>query len=280
SDAACALPPQVGSNTLSLPAVPVPVQGVGIDASATAICQDSLVQFVAVPDNGGSDPAYQWQVNGVNTGSGPTFSDAGLTNGDVVNCVMTGSLTCSQPVNANAMVTMTVYPLPVITLDSVVIIAGGSATRLMPAVTGDVVRWNWSPAVGLDDASAAEPFASPVITTSYQLYVVTAEGCHSTASELVEVYYPLRMPGAFTPNGDGRNDVFRVPPSSPVTIRYLTVYNRQGARLFYTANVSTGWDGSYNGVSQPAGVYVWELVFDNPLTKKEESRKGTVVLVR
>jgi gliding motility-associated-like protein len=88
------------------------------------------------------------------------------------------------------------------------------------------------------------------------------------------------MPGAFTPNGDGRNDVFRVPVVSPVTIRSLAVFNRHGLRVFYTTDVGTGWDGRFGGADQPAGTYVWELVFVNPITHKLEDRKGTVVLIR
>jgi len=121
---------------------------------------------------------------------GRCFTDAALNNGDIVNCIMTGSLVCSQPVRSTNVETMTVYPLPVITLDSAVVIAGGAGIQLMPAVTGDVVSWTWSPAAGLDNALTADPIASPVSTTAYQLYVVTSEGCHSKATELVEVYYP------------------------------------------------------------------------------------------
>lgn len=280
SNAVCAVNPVVSSNVVSLPAVAVPVQGVGIDASATAVCADSLVQFIAKPDNGGATPVFQWQVDGVKAGSGPTFSTALLKDGDVVNCIMTGSQTCSQPVSADPGIKMTVYPLPVIQLDSVAIIAGGTSIRLEPVITGDVVTWNWSPVAGLDDPVIAEPLASPVATTTYTLYVVTSKGCHTAGSERVVVYYPLKMPGAFTPNGDGRNDVFRVPPMAPVVIRSFAVYNRFGLRMFYTTDVGAGWDGRYNGTAQPAGAYVWELVFVNPVTKKVEDRKGTVVLVR
>jgi gliding motility-associated-like protein len=117
-------------------------------------------------------------------------------------------------------------------------------------------------------------------TTDYQLTVVSTNGCKASATEIVGVFYKLAMPGAFTPNGDGRNDLFRVPPSVPVTIQRLAVYNRLGALVFATANVSVGWDGNWNGHQQPAGVYVWELVYENPLTKRIEMAKGTVILVR
>jgi gliding motility-associated-like protein len=88
------------------------------------------------------------------------------------------------------------------------------------------------------------------------------------------------MPAAFTPDGDGRNDVFRVPPMTPVVIRSLAVYNREGLRMFYTEETGMGWDGRFNGRAQPAGTYVWSVVFVNPVTNRVEERKGTVVLVR
>ena len=281
SDAVCVGNPVVQSNIVSLPVVPVPVTGVGINASATQVCADSVVVFTAAPSNGGSSPDYQWQVNGVAAGGDSAiFSDGRLQNGDVVNVVMTGSLVCSQPVEALLPVTMTVYPLPVIGLDSSVVIAGGSSIQLRPVVSGDIAGYIWTPAVGLDNAVVAEPVAAPVATTAYRLSVITVDGCTASAVEVVEVYYDVRMPSAFTPNGDGRNDVFRIPPSYPVTLKRLAVYDRKGMLVFNTVNTGEGWDGNFNGHRQPAGVYVWWLEFNNPLTKHVESRKGTVVLIR
>ncbi len=281
SDAVCVVNPVVQSNIVSLPVVPVPVTGVGISASATQVCADSVVVFTATPFNGGSSPDYQWQVNGVASGGDSVvFSDGRLQNGDVVNVLMTGSLVCSQPVGALQPVTMTVYPLPVIGLDSSVVIAGGSSIRLTPVVSGDIAGYAWTPAAGLDNAFVAEPVAAPVSTTAYRLAVVTVDGCTASAVEVVEVYYDVRMPSAFTPNGDGRNDVFRIPPAYPVTLRRLAVYDRNGVLVFNTENTGEGWDGNLNGRRQPEGVYVWWLEFNNPLTKRVEARKGTVVLIR
>jgi gliding motility-associated-like protein len=281
SDAVCVVNPVVESNIVSLPVVPIPVTGVGINASATQVCADSVVVFTAAPFNGGGSPDYQWQVNGVAAGGDSAiFSDGRLQNGDVVNVVMTGGLVCSQPVGALQPVTMTVYPLPVIGLDSLVVIAGGSSIRLSPVVSGDITEYLWTPAAGLDNTFVAEPVATPVSTSAYRLSVVTVDGCTASAVEVVEVYYDVRMPSAFTPNGDGHNDVFRVPPSYPVTLKRLAVYDRKGMLVFNTGNTGEGWDGNFNGHRQPAGVYVWWLEFNNPLTKHVESRKGTVVLVR
>jgi gliding motility-associated-like protein len=117
-------------------------------------------------------------------------------------------------------------------------------------------------------------------STTYTLTVVTDKGCVARASEVVGVYYQLAMPGAFTPNGDGRNDVFRVPPGVPVLVHLLAVYNRDGLCVYSAGGAAAGWDGKFGGHLQPAGQYVWVLDYVNPLTKRDEAAKGTVMLVR
>jgi gliding motility-associated-like protein len=283
SNAVCVINPVVQSNTLSLNVIAIPTTGVTIASSAVRVCQDSVVVFTATPINGGATPGFQWQVNGVNGGVGsdsPVFPDGGLQNGDAVNCIMTGSLTCSQPATAAMPITMTIYPLPGIVMDTAVVIAGGASILLQPVISGDVDSLNWTPATWLSDAYVATPVATPVVTTAYTLNVVTVDGCKASATEVVKVYYDLKMPGGFTPNGDGHNDVFRVPPSVPVLLHRLAVYNRQGALLFTTSNVGDGWDGTFGGQMQPAGAYIWYVEFVNPVTKQVEARKGVVVLVR
>jgi gliding motility-associated-like protein len=281
SNAACVIDPVVFSNTLSVPVIPIPITGVDIAASADHVCADSLVRFTAQAINGGAAPFYEWMVNGaVADTSGPAFATRLLKDGDRVACTMTGSLTCSLPVTAPEVIQMTVYPLPTLVLRPDTIIAGGASIRLAPVLSGDIVQYQWSPVIWLDDPTVAEPVATPVSTTAYRLEVVTPEGCRATGVEKIGVYYDLQMPGAFTPNGDGHNDVFRVPPSIPVNVLRLSVFNRQGAMVFSTANVSRGWDGSVNGKGQPAGVYVWMIEYENPLTKRVEMKKGTVILVR
>ena len=281
SDATCVIDPTATSNSVTVAIVPIPVTAVNVTSSATQICADSMVVFTATPSNGGSQPSYQWQVNGSSVGGdSAVYRSSSLQNGDVVSCVMTGSLVCSPPAKAVQPVTMTIYPLPVVQLDTGVIIAGGSSIQLDPAVTGSVAGWTWAPVTGLEDPTALKPTARPAVSTDYSLTVVTTDGCSAKVSEEVEVFYDVSMPAAFTPNGDGHNDVFRVPPQTPVTIQRLAVYNRKGVMVFYTTNVGMGWDGMYNGQPQPAGVYVWYVDYNDPVTKKVGEKQGTVILVR
>jgi gliding motility-associated-like protein len=281
SNETCVSNPVVVSNSITVPVEPVPVTGVDMTASADHICEDSLVVFGARPSNGGAAPSYAWLVNGkVADSSGPVYATRSLRNGDVVGLAMKGSLTCSQVVRAPSTVTMTVWDAPTIAMVSDTVIAPGASLLLAPVLTGNIVTYAWSPATGLSDAGSPRTVARPAVTTGYRLDVTTVDGCRASSEVKVGVYYDTKMPGAFTPNGDGHNDLFRVPPVVPVHIRRLSVFNRAGAMLFSTENVGVGWDGTVDGIAQPVGTYVWEVEFENPVTHKEERRRGAVVLLR
>jgi gliding motility-associated-like protein len=212
-------------------------------------------------------------------GDSAGFSDAQLNNGDVVSCTMLSSLTCANPAPAQPIV-MVVYPLPVVELTPDTVIAGGQSLQLNPLISGTISTYQWNPATWLDEPGLPDPIATPEGTITYQLTVVTTNGCVGTAAEVVGVFYRLAMPGAFTPNGDGRNDLFRVPPSVPVVVYQLAVYDRLGACMYSAEGAGAAWDGIFNGRRQPAGQYVWVLSYENPLTKKTEMAKGTVMLLR
>jgi len=69
------------------------------------------------------------------------------------------------------------------------------------------------------------------------------------------------MPSAFTPNGDGLNDVFRVKYPFTVSAFSFAIFNRWGERVFQSNDITKGWDGTYNGTDQNAGAYVWMISF-------------------
>ena len=86
------------------------------------------------------------------------------------------------------------------------------------------------------------------------------------------------MPSAFSPNGDGVNDIFKIPADVTLDLKEFSVYNRWGNRIFTTNNVSKGWDGTFNGKMQDAGVYVFFISGSN--AKGKIFIKGTVTLIR
>lgn len=95
------------------------------------------------------------------------------------------------------------------------------------------------------------------------------------------VCQPL-VPNAFSPNGDGTNDIFRpvLAPDCPLTQYSLSVYNRFGQRVFFSAKPDQGWDGLFNGQPAEVGAYMYELRYTGGIKKINEYKKGDLNLIR
>ena len=87
------------------------------------------------------------------------------------------------------------------------------------------------------------------------------------------------MPNAFTPNGDGLNDVFRVKYPSFIKTFEMVIFNRFGQVVYKTSNPNMGWDGTFKREDQPAGMYLWQINLVNTDNEKKYA-KGTVTLLR
>ena len=140
----------------------------------------------------------------------------------------------------------------------------------------------WTPSTGLSNPDIANPVAILTENQQYVLKVQSASGCSATDTIDVIVYKVnpgLYVPNAFTPNGDGLNDVFRPIPIGMKSIRYFKVFNRQGQLIFSTTLQNKGWDGTFKGKPQDTGVFVW-IVEGVDYQDKLIFQKGSVTLVR
>jgi gliding motility-associated-like protein len=263
---------------IAAPAVPA----LSIAADKTTICQGDTVQFTAVPVNAGATPGYQWQVNGTPVGTdSDTLITSSLSNGDIISCILTSSVLCTLPVPSMNTIPMNVNEKPSVSFTrDTLVVRPGADLMLDPIVNGTIGSYVWTPATALNNPDVMDPIASPTATTTYQLLATTPDGCQASGKETIVLYYPLEMPSAFTPNGDGKNDVFRIPASTPQAINDFSVYDRWGERVFLTTNGSIGWDGGLNGKPQPPGVYVWMIQYRDPVTGKARMASGTVLLIR
>jgi gliding motility-associated-like protein len=87
------------------------------------------------------------------------------------------------------------------------------------------------------------------------------------------------MPSAFTPNGDGKNDVFRPVLAGISSLDYFRVFNRWGQLVYATVRNGEGWDGTIGGKPQETGTFVY-MVQGKDYTGKVHFKKGTFILVR
>lgn len=132
--------------------------------------------------------------------------------------------------------------------------------------------FTWSPADGLNDVHLPNPIASGTKDITYTLTVATPEGCSGMDS--IHIRYlkgpAIYVPNAFTPNGDGHNDVLRPFPVGILKLDYFRVYNRWGELVFQTSQYLQGWDGTYKGKPADSGGYVW-------VVKGEDERGRTII---
>lgn len=130
----------------------------------------------------------------------------------------------------------------------------------------------WNPTGGLANPYAASTLATPEETTTYTVTIIDqtsggAGNCQKSASVILKVYDfvcgppNLFLPNAFTPNGDGNNDVLYLRGDN-ITNMHLAIYNRWGELVFETNNQSVGWDGTHRGKDVDPAVFVYHLEAD------------------
>lgn len=142
--------------------------------------------------------------------------------------------------------------------------------------------YSWSPANVLNDPGIQNPQAVLTHDQEFVVQVTDNTGCKGSDTILVKIIQGITyyIPNAFTPNGDGLNDVFRAIPVGIAHTEYFRVLNRFGKIIFETSDpFNKGWDGTYMGYKQPSGTYVW-FIKGKDINGKKVELKGTVVLIQ
>ncbi len=273
SNASCAPATPVASNQVTMTVSPQLPASLSVVPSASTVCQNMQVVFTAIPSNGGTSPAYQWQVNGTNAGTSNSMFTYSPQDGDQVKCIMTSNLACvsGNPAVSNV-VPMTVIPsvgVPV----SVVVTPSAN-----PSCIGQTVTFT---------ASVVNGGISPV-------YAWTLNGLDVGTNSPTYTYIPLS--GDFvrcwvtsdlscaTNNPASSNEVLMsVSPILPVSVSIISSANPSclGSPVTYTATgVNPGlsptyqWkvDGVVTGTNQNTLVY--SPVNSNVITCKMTSSLG------
>lgn len=125
----------------------------------------------------------------------------------------------------------------------------------------DTYTYLWSPDYNIDDVTAANPVINPYETTTYCVTATHPTGCSSTDCITILVAAGVAFPNAFTPNDDGINDIFRIPPVANLCedVQFFKVYDRWGQVVYdyYATTDSEGWDGTSAGIPQEIGTYIY-----------------------
>ena len=252
------------------------------------ICEKDLTTY-----NFGGDvssayqqPAYQWQVsrdtgktwkdipgaNAVTYSRSPTTAGSYWYRLAVLEEKDQGVLGCRIASNA---VVINVHPNPVVDAGMDRVIIAGDSISLKPTVEGDLVV-KWAPDDYMSDATILNPTIKPPNDIGYILKVETAYGCTSEDEISVKVVQDIFIPNAFTPNADGKNDIWRIPFLDPSFGAEVSVFNRYGRVVYHSKAAVVSWDGTVNGSPQPAGTYVYFVT----IKPGSFQRSGTITLIR
>jgi len=164
----------------------------------------------------------------------------------------------------------------------------GEPTTLQPINSGDkATTIVWTPPQGLSCTGCLTPVLTTNVNGLFKIVGTTALFCKDSATLQVNAYYRshIALPNAFSPNGDGLNDVFYVIAGKDVKqVKQFQVFNRWGQKMFEKTNGKTndinfGWNGYYNGQLVAQGTYVYQIVIEL-LSGELEIHKGNISVIR
>ena len=145
-------------------------------------------------------------------------------------------------------------------------------------------KWTPSKYVNLVDSPniIITGLANAPDSIKYRVTATTKQGCTDTSYVTVKFYSTkpdIFVPSAFTPNGDGHNDVLKPIPVGIAHFEYFRVYDRYGHLVYSTNQIGTGWDGTINGSQADNGTFIY-MARGIDYLKNVINKKGAVVLFR
>ena len=177
-------------------------------------------------------------------------------------------------------------PLPIeaiVTPDSITLPLGGSQQVLVTYLNATNPTYNWANTLGFSCTDCPNPVISSYAPGDYVVTISMVNGsaiCYGSTTLHVALLSHTRafVPNAFTPNGDGNNDIFQIYGEDIKTVS-MKVFNRWGELVYETTNSLAGWNGTYKGVLQMPAVFTYEAIITY-LDNTQENKNGSITLVR
>jgi gliding motility-associated-like protein len=263
----CATSLAVASVTINLTPVTLPTARIKSQTTLPACSSTPVVVAVDSIGSPGATMTYQWQVDGVSVSgaTSPTFTSSTLRNGQVVTLLLSTPSACG-------LLTVTSNPLTVSIIQNVDISAGpdktimeGDLVELEGAANGNYpVVWTPAQTLTFPAGNQLRPMAAPTVTTTYMLSAKVGY-CSGESQVTITVTPRVRIPNAFSPNGDGLDDAWEIDRIAEYPGSHVIVFNRWGMKLFETTGYSRSnqWNGTINGQPAPLGTYYYLITLGN-----------------
>jgi gliding motility-associated-like protein len=141
------------------------------------------------------------------------------------------------------------------------------------------ITYSWSPNYNISCLNCYNPLVSPTRDVTYQVELKNSciDFIEDFTVKVIFDFY-LEAPSAFTPNGDGTNDVFKLEEKNIKSME-LKIFDRWGKIVFTTNDVQNGWDGTVNGHIQNIDTYTYYITAETIYGYKFE-KKGSFLLLK
>jgi gliding motility-associated-like protein len=257
-----------GYDTVVVSVMPAPVPDAGPDGN---ICYG---QSFIIQGSGGQ--SYEWSGASGFSSTSPS-SSVNPTQTTTYNLHVIDANGCHslQP----DMVTVNVTPPIVVVATPDTVVAKGDQFQLY--ANSAATDYSWSPSTGLSDPNIPNPIATIDNDIVYIVTATTSAGCKGEATVRITVFEgpEIYVPGGFTPNNDGKNDIFRPFPVGIKKLNYFRIFNRWGELIYSTSSFYQGWDGTIRGLKQGTGTFIY-MVEGVTKTDKIIRKRGSFVLIR
>ncbi|WP_276500061.1 PKD domain-containing protein [Terrimonas pollutisoli] len=258
--------------------------------TATIQSRDTICLNIAEPINGvltTADTLTKWQWNFGNGQSSSQQNNSVIYNASgsfPIQLVTSNKIGCSSTATKNIYVAPLPTAIPVQEPTTIIV---GSGANILMNYTGNITSYNWMPATNLSCTDCPSPYANPRWSTKYTVQIEDSYGCKNSGDVTVVVVCNNQnffIPNTFSPNGDGRNEVFYPKGTGLFRIKSMRIFNRWGQVVFEKKDFapndpSAGWNGMYDGkpASPDAYIYTMEILCDNNTVIPV---KGNVTLLR
>ncbi|MEI6265870.1 MAG: gliding motility-associated C-terminal domain-containing protein, partial [Sphingobacteriia bacterium] len=246
-------------------------------ATPMEVCVGDTIQFKDLGDliNSGNTAIWNWDLSGgtSSTVQNPLkrFADSGTFTIKYFFYNVNGCV--SDTVSKN----VTVHPYPKLTLISKVNVLEGNSYKIVPKYKyGTNLTYQWTPPTYLNNDVDSTPVTTPLADIRYRLFLTGIGGCTVSDTIFIKVLFAPIAPNAFSPNGDGINDRWRIKYLESYPGATVEVFNRYGQSVFSSEGYDVDWDGTVNGKALPIGTYYYVI---NP----KNGRKivtGSVTIIR
>jgi len=242
-----------------------------------SVCQGAAASFTDSSSNG---TTYHWDFgDGGTSGTSPTTHIFDTTGIYTITYIVGNPTSCNGADTIVKQIKVLGLPVADFTFSPLVPQTNVPTTFTNLSVNADRYLWDFGDGATTADVNPSHFYKR---TGDYKVCLTArnASNCPSTACKMVSAdVHPLAdIPTAFSPNGDGKNDILFVRGAAVQTMD-VKIFNRWGEKVFETTDMNKGWDGTFNGQAQPVDAYAFILnvTFIDGTTFE---KKGNITLLR